>query len=647
MVGLSSRSSSRRRQKGTANGKTSTGSGPRPPRISTSLSEVIRITCRAEAAATIRSRTSAPPWPLMRFSLPSTSSAPSIVSALSDPRPTRSIPSSRARRAVSSDVGTPRTLSPPRTRAPSARTNALAARPEPRPTTSPSLTKPRACVASAASGSLVVAAMVGHAPVSKDTAKANGAGTRLLAAHPDQLLEEAPQRRQVREQGLECVAVHGQQVDARAAPHRRGPRALAHERDLPDALARAERAQRDVSPAGHAPEHVHLALDDDVEPVAAIALAEDHLVGLEVLPADRERFVGLELDDVGRQQQVERPIRRHAELSVQAGKLHEVDRAPEPPRQEPGDLQAEDFGDRRSVSERAHLAEGVECEGLAHRAPDRGGDVRGEAFRLANRVLGCRRARLSGLRVENPGAVADRPDAGVVRNLEMLVDDDPALLLLAGQGRHQWIRRRGHRTHDGARRDALAAGEQRRVHRRSVKSRVELDLHAAPDQDPLGELGERPRQLREDEALSVEEDDPDLFRLDVAKALRGRPDEVVQLGNRLHAGEAAAGHDEREQRATRLGRWLGVGFLERLDGAVAERERVAQVLARERVLGEPGLAGEARHVAERHDQVIVVQLELPRPETRRGNHSLALQVDPLDPARVEVWARGPAPDWRD
>src|SRR2546421_6898699 len=41
----------------------------------------------------------------------------------------------------------------------------------------------------------------------------------------------------------------------------------------------------------------------------------------------------------------------------------------------------------------------------------------------------------------------------------------------------------------------------------------------------------------------------------------------------------------------------------------AQRERVTQVLERQRVLGEPGLAGEARHVAERHDQVIVVQLD--------------------------------------
>jgi hypothetical protein len=35
-----------------------------------------------------------------------------------------------------------------------------------------------------------------------------------LTAHPDQLLEEAAKRRQVREQGLEGVAVHGEQVDA-------------------------------------------------------------------------------------------------------------------------------------------------------------------------------------------------------------------------------------------------------------------------------------------------------------------------------------------------------------------------------------------------------------------------------------------------
>jgi hypothetical protein len=54
----------------------------------------------------------------------------------------------------------------------------------------------------------------GEAPAHKDTPKANVAERRLLTAHPDQVLEEAATRRQVREQGLEGVAVHGEQVDA-------------------------------------------------------------------------------------------------------------------------------------------------------------------------------------------------------------------------------------------------------------------------------------------------------------------------------------------------------------------------------------------------------------------------------------------------
>jgi len=109
---------------------------------------------------------------------------------------------------------------------------------------------------------------------------------------------------------------------------------------------------------------------------------------------------------VSREEQVERPVERDADLPAQSGHLVEVDRAPEEPGEDAGDAEAEDLRDGRAVAERAHLAERVEREGLLGRAPQRGHDVFSEAPRLAGRVLGSRRARLPGLRVKDPRAVA-------------------------------------------------------------------------------------------------------------------------------------------------------------------------------------------------------------------------------------------------
>src|SRR5712691_5964261 len=82
----------------------------------------------------------------MRFSSGSTSSAPSTVmsSGIPSSRETSGIPSSRASLADASEVGTPRTRIPSRTRLPRASMNAVEARPEPSPTTWPSSISSRA-----------------------------------------------------------------------------------------------------------------------------------------------------------------------------------------------------------------------------------------------------------------------------------------------------------------------------------------------------------------------------------------------------------------------------------------------------------------------------------------------------------------------
>src|SRR5204862_4016623 len=75
--------------------------------------------------------------------------------------------------------------------------------------------------------------------------------------------------------------------------------------------------------------------------------------------------------------------------------------------------------------------------------------------------------------------------------------------------------------------------------------------------------------------------------------------------------------------------------------------RVAEVLERQRVLGEPRLTGEARDVAERDHEVVVLERALARAEARRGCHALLVEVDSVHGAGVEVRAWAEPPDRRD
>jgi len=90
---------------------------------------------RSEAAATIFSRNKAPPPPLMTLSEGSISSAPSTVksSRSTSSSVVRRMPQRMASSRVVSDVGTPITSNPSRTRAPNSSTKCLAVEPVPSP----------------------------------------------------------------------------------------------------------------------------------------------------------------------------------------------------------------------------------------------------------------------------------------------------------------------------------------------------------------------------------------------------------------------------------------------------------------------------------------------------------------------------------
>ena len=142
----------------------------------------------------------------------------------------------------------------------------------------------------------------------------------------------------------------------------------------------------------------------------------------------------------------------------------------------------------------------------------------------------------------------------------------------------------------------------------------------------------------------MQQDHADLGLGQVPVAAGRGAHEVVDLGHRLDAREAAAGHDERQQRAAHLRIALDVGLLERVDEPVPYGERVAEVLERERVLGEAVLAGEAGHVAQRDDEMVEGQIPVLRAEPGGHRHAPTLEVDLLDRARVEVRGRAEPAD---
>ena len=102
-----------RRVAASPNGMTSTGSGKRPS-VSTHLVSSAITIMRSDALATIFSRSSAPPPPLIRLSAASISSAPSTVrsSRSTSSSVVSGMPHCSAWMRVASEVGTPTTLQP-------------------------------------------------------------------------------------------------------------------------------------------------------------------------------------------------------------------------------------------------------------------------------------------------------------------------------------------------------------------------------------------------------------------------------------------------------------------------------------------------------------------------------------------------------
>src|SRR5712692_368606 len=135
-------------------------------------------------------------------------------------------------------------------------------------------------------------------------------------------------------------------MSAREASGAGRPDVVAQQGDLAEAVAGTEATEGNLTLPRDTLEHLNLSRLDEVKPVAVVALLENRLPRLEVLASDGHRPVRLELDDIRRQEEIERPVHGHADLPIEPRELHQVHGAPEPPGEKAGELEPEYLGDR-------------------------------------------------------------------------------------------------------------------------------------------------------------------------------------------------------------------------------------------------------------------------------------------------------------
>jgi hypothetical protein len=313
-----------------------------------------------------------------------------------------------------------------------------------------------------------------------------------------------------------------------------------------------------------------------------------------MLTFDRLGVRNPELRDVARQESVEHPVDQEAELAVESGKLRRVHAAPEKPRGQPGDADAEDLGDRIAAAERGQLPEPREGERAGRAAAERRQDVRGTGLGLAKRVLGGRGRRRPVCEADQ-GAVTESPYA-IARGFQVLVHRNAAML---GDGQRGDDRVRSCRNRRDARRCRDRFGllgrlvlERHAARRHRPQADVQADVDPAFRQHLLGIAGKRLGQLGQDPRVALQEDEPDPMRVDRRIGADRVTQEVLQLGDALDARKAAPATTNVSSRRRSRG-VLDGGFFETADDVIPQRSASPRC-ERNGMLGTPGIFDPSR-----------------------------------------------------
>ena len=142
-------------------------------------------------------------------------------------------------------------------------------------------------------------------------------------------------------------------------------------------------------------------------------------------------------------------------------------------------------------------------------------------------------------------------------------------------------------------------------------------------------------ELRKNDGSGMNQDQPEIWRVQVFIKVNRLAQEIVDCGNRLDSSKPASGGDDGHQGRPRVGA-LEIGFLETLDQTIAKKNGVSKRLHRQGVFFKAGKVVVVRDIAQADDQVIEFQL-VPMPiHAVRYVDTLAFEVDLFDLSLEEL-----------
>jgi hypothetical protein len=291
------------------------------------------------------------------------------------------------------------------------------------------------------------------------------------------------------------------------------------------------------------------------------------------------------------------------------------------------------------VADRGHHAPRAVAERLDVPTLHGGEEVPAEQLGLPDRELGGRRRHGPVARVDDTGAVAGRPDVRHARHVQAGLDPDPPALDRQAEPRDQRVGASPDRAYDGLGFDRRPVGEDNTITRDPLRRSVEADLDALPREHFVRRRAQRLREFGQQARDVLDEGDPELVRVDPGIVPGDALQAVGQRAGDLDAREAAADQDEMPEAPAARGVGLELYPCQPAQHDVADVQRVADGLQRQRVLGHARDEVEPGAVAERQHQVVV--RERPVAGQRRAGDRTAREVDVGDPPHHEAPA---APD---